>query len=218
MRVYHFINQEHGLDDLRTRRLKIATILELNDPFELFAINHSDESVRRAFRVMKEELAQSKGLLCFSRSWRNPVQWSHYADKHRGICLGFDVPDELLGRVSYSRKRLVAETEQLVSPHQVDSETARQFLFTKYAHWRYEDEVRCFVNLEQRDPETNLYFTEFSPQLNLREVIVGACSNLTRATVNQALGDNLDQVAVFKVRLAFKTFKVVRQKNKGLWT
>jgi hypothetical protein len=34
MRVYHFINEEYGLDDLRRRRLKIATILELNDPFE----------------------------------------------------------------------------------------------------------------------------------------------------------------------------------------
>jgi len=218
MRVYHFVNEEYGLDDLRRRRLKIATILELNDPFELFAISHSDEAVRHAFRVMKDELAQTKGLLCFSRNWRNPVQWSHYADKHRGICLGFDVPEEKLGRVSYSKRRLVTDTEKLVSPRQVDAETALNFLFTKYAHWRYEDEIRSFVSLENRDPETGLFFVTFSPHLKLREVIVGACCRVNRLTLKQALGEDSDDVTVFKARLAFKTFRVVRQRDESLWT
>ena len=26
------------------------------------------------------------GMLCFSKGWHNPVQWSHYTDKHKGIC------------------------------------------------------------------------------------------------------------------------------------
>jgi hypothetical protein len=43
-------------------------------------------------------------MLCFSRDWHNPVQWSHYADKHRGICLGFDVPDSLLVPVQYTKE------------------------------------------------------------------------------------------------------------------
>jgi len=38
MRVFHFVNEEHGLDDLRKRRLKIAALNELNDPFELLAL------------------------------------------------------------------------------------------------------------------------------------------------------------------------------------
>ena len=36
MLVYHFINKEYGIEDLRKRRLKIATLNELNDPFEFF--------------------------------------------------------------------------------------------------------------------------------------------------------------------------------------
>lgn len=35
LRVYHFVGPDHGLDDIRRRRLKIATIADLNDPFEL---------------------------------------------------------------------------------------------------------------------------------------------------------------------------------------
>jgi hypothetical protein len=105
MRVFHFIDEEFGLEDLRRRRLKIATLNELNDPFELFSINLSDEAIRKAFKETKDELSVNHGLFCFSRDWHNPVQWSHYAAKHRGLCLGFDVPDEHLGRVNYSRKR-----------------------------------------------------------------------------------------------------------------
>jgi hypothetical protein len=71
MRVFHFVNEEFGLEDLRRRRLKIATLNELNDPFELFGVNLADESLRRAFRAMKDQLALNRGLLSFSRDWHN---------------------------------------------------------------------------------------------------------------------------------------------------
>src|SRR5207248_6306076 len=132
------------------------------DPFELFGIDLSNEALRRAFNLMKEEMSRSRGMLCFSRDWHNPVQWSHYADKHRGLCLGFDIPDVDLVRVTYSRKRMLVEVEHLLAFHQLDLATVMRFLFTKYAHWRYENEVRCFVTLEDRDQEKNMYFVDFS--------------------------------------------------------
>lgn len=217
MRVYHFVNEEYGLEDLRRRRLKIATLNELNDPFELFGMVLSDEALRRALTVMKNKLSLTKGLLCFSRNWHNPVQWSHYAEKHKGLCLGFEMPDEQnLGRVTYSRKRLKVETEQLLDP-KLDIDIFMKCLFTKYAHWRYENEVRHFVNLEERDSEKNMYFVEFSDKLSLVEVIVGAESTVTRQTIREALGDLETRVNAFKARLAFKSFRVVRQRNPKLW-
>lgn len=217
MRVYHFVNQKYGVDDLRGRRLKIATLNELNDPFELFGINLSDNALRSAFRKMKDSLAKNRGLLCFSRDWHNPVQWSHYAERHRGLCLGFEVPDERLGIVSYSRKRLLVETGHLLSAQQIDPQTAIKFLFTKYAHWKYENEVRVLVKLEETDPETGLYFEDFSDDLKLVQVIVGAESTLTRLDISKALGDFAPRVEAFKARLAFKSFKVVRQRTERLW-
>ena len=35
MRAYKFLNAEFGLESLKEKRLKISTIHELNDPFEL---------------------------------------------------------------------------------------------------------------------------------------------------------------------------------------
>lgn len=217
MRVFHFVNEEFGLEDLGRRRLKVATLNELNDPFELFGVSLADDNLRRAFYAMKNELASNHGLLCFSRDWHNPVQWSHYAAKHTGLCLGFDIPDEHLGVVTYSRKRLIVEAESFRNPRELSVDTLRRFLFTKYSHWRYENEVRSFVTLEEKDPEKNLYFAEFSDKLRLAVVIVGAQSSITREALRNALGDLAPNVETFKARLAFKTFRVVRQRNAKLW-
>jgi hypothetical protein len=39
------------------------------------------------------------GVLCLGASWSSPVMWAHCADKHFGVALGFDVPDQLLSRI-----------------------------------------------------------------------------------------------------------------------
>jgi hypothetical protein len=39
LRVYHFTSAEFAKDDIVHRRLKVARISELNDPFEFLAMN-----------------------------------------------------------------------------------------------------------------------------------------------------------------------------------
>lgn len=145
MRLYHFVSAQHGLDDIRKRRLKVATFPNLNDPFELFSIDLSNAHLRKAFNALKDQLSTTRGILCFSRKWSNPVLWSHYADCHRGICLGFDCPDNKVGAISYSRKRLIVELENFVSPNRMALEKMQELLFTKYSHWKYENEVRAML-------------------------------------------------------------------------
>ena len=217
LRAFHFVNLEFGLENLSRRRLKVATLPELNDPFELFGVSLPDQALRDAFLAMKDQLASNRGLLCFSRDWHNPVQWSHYAAKHTGLCLEFDIPDENLGAIAYSRKRLVVETEQFRHPRELDEETLKRFLFTKYSHWRYENEVRCFVSLEEKDPQKKFYFAQFSDNLRLLKVIVGAHSTVTRDELGAALGDAGSNVKMIKAQLAFKTFRVVTQRDPRLW-
>src|ERR1043165_3821312 len=189
MRVFHFVKDEFAIDDIRHRRLKIATLDELNDPFELLGIDLRDRRLRNAVQAAKSEFAKISGLLCFSRYWYNPVQWSHYADKHAGLCLGFDVPDSLLAQITYSGKRFAVDVQQFANKQTRDSRIFERILFTKYAHWRYEAEVRAMPHLETQDPVTKLYFAEFSANLFLRQVIVGARSAVSRAMLADALGD-----------------------------
>lgn len=95
----------------------------------------------------------------------------------------------------------------------------RRVLSTKYSHWRYEQEERIFVTLEDKNKDSNdRYFENFASDLVLVTVIVGARSNISRDHINEALGSMSSQVAVFKARLAFRSFRVVRNKNESLWT
>ena len=222
MRLYHFVNEQHGLDNIRQRRIKIATFQELNDPFELMGINCSEELIRDSFMHIKAELSKSKGILCFSRRWSNPVMWSHYADRHKGLCLGFDVPDDtdIFRRVSYTSKRIISEIDKLQWAADAPDPAfnyIKQLLFTKFSHWKYEQEVRGYKTLEEKDPISRLFFANFSDELKLREIIVGAYSSISRETVNEALGSMTTEVRIIKACLALQTFKVVGQRNKRLW-
>ena len=221
MKLFHFLNSEYGLDDIRRRRLKISLIPDLNDPFELLSIELSNKDLRQAFGATKERISKNGGILCFSKRWSNPVQWSHYADRHRGLCLGFEIPDTLLQPVSYTARRLISEANQLLTTdcaiNEDNEATILKLLSTKYSHWKYENEVRCFVSLQDKDQESGLYFVDFSDSLQLIQVIVGARSDISRTDLVAALGPLGNAVRVFKARLAFKSFKVVRNKDESLW-
>lgn len=218
MRLYHFLNREYGLDDIRRRRLKIATLDGLNDPFEMLAMTFADPALRKAFRATKDQMAKRTGLLCFSRGWRNPVQWSHYADRHHGLCLGFDVPDHLAKPVTYSPKRLAVDRTAIEAQGAEAQAFMQAVISTKFSHWRYEDEVRLFVALKERDPDTRLWFSDFGPDLALREVIVGAACDVTRKELAEALGDLDPLVSRRKARLSFRRFAIVTQMRSSLWT
>jgi hypothetical protein len=84
-------------------------------------------------------------------------------------------------------------------------------------HWHYEDEVRCFTKLKEKDTETNLYFVEFSEGLKLTQVIVGSDSRILLNDVKRALTGYGSSVEVFKARPAFRSFKVVRNRDASLW-
>ncbi|WP_271623506.1 DUF2971 domain-containing protein [Bradyrhizobium sp. CCBAU 11430] len=216
VRVYHFANREFGLDDIRRRRLKIATIADVNDPFELLP-SSTDKLVRQRFRIWREQFDKAFGMLCFSRSWRNPVQWSHYAAKHTGLCFGFDIPSNLLTKVRYSADRLTPSVEVLEGGGPSAQKEMLKLLSTKYEHWRYENELRLFTRLNDKDPSNGLYFADFSSRMTLKEVIVGPLSAVTQEELKAALGDLEPRVDVYKARLAFRTYTVTRQLNPTLW-
>ncbi|BAN34732.1 hypothetical protein SCD_n00891 [Sulfuricella denitrificans skB26] len=217
MQAYHFAPANYGLDDIQRRRLKIATIEDLNDPFELLCLDLSNSDLRAAILAWKTDIAKRFGMVCFSRTWRNPVQWSHYADKHRGLCLCFNVPDDSIHPVTYSGLRSREDARELLERGTTDEATIIKLLSTKYAHWHYEQEMRAFSELEERDAETQLFFAGFSDKLQLTEVIVGAESAISRADVEIALGSLASSVLIRKARLAFKSFRVTTQNNDRLW-
>ena len=214
MRLYHFTSQKFGLLALKQRRLKIARINELNDPFEFLGWNLRDRRVRAFMRNWKNERDREFGLLCFSRKWSNPLLWGHYSEKHHGIAIGFDVPDnsDAYHPVKYRRKRLPAPSDRELTGADVDD-----LLLTKFTAWGYESEYRCFCRLAESIHDGSHYFEPFTEELKPVEVIVGDRSTITRAELAGALGDPYADVTSYKARPAFGSFQVIRNKNDALW-
>ena len=208
MRVYHFLNREYGLDNLRKRRLKIARIHELNDPFEFIGAELSTRDRRKALKATKEEIGKKRGIICFSKNWKNPLMWGHYAQKHQGICLGFDVHDNMVKSVEYVDSRLPW-------PDSIDEEFMGKMICTKFSHWQYEEECRAYFALQEH--ENNLYFKYFSNELLLKEVIVGCNSIITRDEIANAISGIEGEIDIFKAREAFRSFNIVKNEKQSLW-
>src|SRR2546430_12217196 len=70
IRGYHLTSLDHGQSDVSHRRLKIARFSDLNDPFELIALNFHERNTRIAARMYKKDQHDRIGLLCFSTNWK----------------------------------------------------------------------------------------------------------------------------------------------------
>ncbi len=207
MRVYHFLSANNALDDLRKRRIKLSEIDKLNDPFELWCSAQENRQMRKVLREWKKEVARKYGVLCFCRQWHNPVLWSHYSDKHQGMCLGFEVDEKFLKPVIYAAKRTPLELP-------ATQETMDQLLFTKFRDWCYEEELRGWFSLDERDASSGYYFYSFDDKIQLREVIAGPLCETPKATIDTALhGYDGDHIRVVKSRLAFKEFQIVQNQQ-----
>ena len=103
-RVYYLTGAQYAISNIALRRLKVSRFATLNDPFEFLGADLSDPAYRKAVRETKNHVNKDQGLICFSKSWSNPVLWGHYAESHTGIALGFDAPRTKLKEVFYARR------------------------------------------------------------------------------------------------------------------
>ena len=157
-------------------------------------------------------------MICFSESWRNPVQWAHYADQHRGVCMGLEIRDDLLTKVKYRQERSEGgNLSQMLAEGRLTHAWMMDVLSTKFVHWSYEQEHRVFVNLDPLTAENGLYFKPLDDDMRLVRLIVGPRSTVTRQDLADALGPMASQIRCIKARLAFKTYEVCEQHDESLW-
>ena len=197
------------MSDVSLRRIRISRIRDINDPFELLSARAEDRELRRGLRKWIDQFHQAKGLLCFSRKWDNPVLWSHYASKHRGMCLGFDVADDFLHNIKYTRDRIPIQFVDGDPAKGLDPGFVQDLLYTKFEHWAYEDEVRAYLELDHSTVEDGSYFYPFDSAFALSEVILGPLCELPIERVRELVHSMYERVPVIKARLAFKWFQVV---------
>lgn len=213
MRVYKYYDAKYGRMALNESRLKLATIKDLNDPFEFRSPALKTSHDRKMFQNTIEKCMSSKGVLCFSKSRRNPVMWSHYADSHKGICLGFDVDDQCLSPVTYAGRRPRNEFRYDDIYCSENEQIFESCLLTKFSHWKYEKEMRAFFKIDEDEiRKAEFFFEPFSESIVLREV----CLGIKYQKFDDALHNSMVSrgVAVRTMRMAFNEFAIVEQLDK----
>ncbi|UGX93384.1 DUF2971 domain-containing protein [Bradyrhizobium barranii subsp. barranii] len=212
-RAYHLCPAEYAISNIVFSRLKVGQIRDLNDPFELLAYQRGAKN--KTFLDYRKEFDEKSGLLCFSEDWTDPVLWSHYAAKHGGMCLGFDIDRRLeLRKVSYRTERLgrALPTESPV-PMEIDEELAGLLLTTKFSSWSYEREWRVILPLQDTVEEERLRFYPIGEHIRLAEVIIGETCSIPWEQVRAVVKKHHPDASVIKARLAHFSFNVVPEEK-----
>jgi hypothetical protein len=214
MKVFHFLPANYALDAIENQRLKASQLDDLNDPFELYAVELSDSKRRAEFRSFKRDMAKNTALLCFSKSWRNPLLWSHYADKHKGVALEIEVLDNLINEVSYQPNRLILDIDRKLAAKGLNEKDVYRLLTTKFKHWEYEEEVRVFLRKSECTLERDMFFYGFDGGIKITGLVHGPLCNITEGEIAKRLPSSMT-ISIVKGRLAFKTFSVVQSRSVG---
>ena len=98
-------------------------------------------------------LLDSIKVACLTTDNKNTVMWGHYADKHRGICIEYDIShlldknenDFLIRKINYDRTAMINENIELY-----DLNLLMDLFSIKSKEWEYEDEYRVLYYDRER--------------------------------------------------------------------
>lgn len=212
MRLYYMTSAKWAETILKERRIKLSRFSEANDPFELRLIDSRDHNTRNYADLIYNYFDKNVGFICFGATWESPIMWAHYAEKHTGVALGFDVePEGLIAKINYTDEKIQVPFGSHLPKHGLTEELLTQIQTTKSTDWAYENEYRVVTHLDVKDSTTGCYYTDFGAQIQLRELILGHRCSWTKLKALDLVGVTNLSIRIFKVRPAFGKFKMVEQ-------
>jgi hypothetical protein len=138
---YHFLSAKNAINDLEKGRIKVSTVDVLNDPFEFMPYRRYGFKERQPYNKMFRTISKKWGVLCFSQSWKEQLLWAHYADKHKGIVLGFEIPEEKILKVKYTSNKIRTKFD-LTDNREENEKRFLDLATEKFNEWEYEKEFR----------------------------------------------------------------------------
>ena len=174
---------------------------------------------RTAVEAPKNSFLTS-GFTCMTEEWANRLMWSHYAQFHKGVCIGFRTRpiDELASipfagnflKVKYISERPIWSLKAMMSG-ETQEEVLKQALFHKDDVWAYEKEWRFTTHINDN---ARVYkggeFVTVGPD-EIVEVIFGMRANdVTRQKVLDMLSTSNKSPDIYNTDFAKKSFALQR--------
>lgn len=242
--IYKYSDFDTAIDKILIgSTLRFRNPDEFNDPFDchesLLKLNHKKEMVEEALNSSKLNLTREqrrkfardgfkkekyspiiKGernrfkLSCFSAKSNEVLMWSHYANSHRGICVGFNFPHK------YDEKFILCPVKYLdrIIPLDGTSDVVRTILYlmtTKSERWKYEDEIRAVTKTKTSELiDEDIQFD----RVYVKEIRFGC--KVSKEKIKYALkklkqnGFNLRNIAIKRMVINEDTFLL---KEENIW-
>ena len=225
-RLYHFMHADHALQAIERRRLKTADLDKVNDPYESLTVGFNSREEEESFFEFHTYLANMFCLVCFSETYRDPLLWGHYADRFKGICLGFDTEHyddptkDHATKIAYVKDRIdiIEFGLRFINGGLMEDNTSKthKILYIKSCNWEHEKEWRIWDERTEPDPVAGLRFIPFGNQIKLREILIGLRCTEENADIKSRL-DKLaaayspDPPKIFLTQRSLSTFDIEKK-------
>lgn len=236
---YKYIDIEGALLLIERQSFKFSNPKDFNDPFDLYEnlINFSKHetnpppnltrSEKRNVTTVSEKVKikylqhewkkhrNNFGISCFSKTYKSFLMWSHYSDKHTGVCIGFYVDAMKLLEDGFLAFGVEYEDNFVPKPYsdldlKIRMETMMQYLSLKASCWSYEEETRLinfdyFINYKDN-------FINFSKYAEIKEVYYGLkTSKNDRLRVKKSFTKIKRKPTFYEMEPVKNKFEIVRK-------
>lgn len=135
----------YQVDQFKAGRTWLLEKFKLEQPHwspaeRLRKANQVQRRLRQPSIDSDEAMLDDVGILCLAEQWDNMLLWSHYANQHAGICVGFRANFDFF-RTACSVE-YVPEFPVIKRPQDDYAAIFKKALLTKADCWRYESEWR----------------------------------------------------------------------------
>jgi len=171
------------IDALVNGTIYCARPIRLNDPFDCQvdikkAVKNavsllSGKKKQNLVKLLKpkglfdriQKSIETVGVCSFSMALEEPLLWSHYANGHKGLCLGYEIPfqsffepsktiEGAIIPIDYGENPLTewlienAPAKDRIDINEFSNNLVKKVLSVKGKGWRYEKEARIICNRE----------------------------------------------------------------------
>jgi len=184
-------------------------VMGLYHDFNCF--NEGESSITQALTYAIGSVVLSgynRGILSLAENSDCPLMWSHYADNHKGLCLGYEIPNDVkddiksINYTSDSREISTSQIRSMLYDDSYDKNAVEEAIFLRKASpWSYEKEWRMISTVGLQNS-----------RLNLSEITFGLrCKSTTIFSVMKSLQKRDLPVKFYQIKEIPKKFTLARE-------
>lgn len=144
-------------------------------------------------RGVFESIKKNIWISCFSRTWSNIIMWSHYADDHKGFCIGFDAYELQTYFGNKLRTMLYSKDFTRIDYCQDEKAALDNMFSTKFIEWSYEEEERLILPKSGKVGDYKFLTSDDGifdiPSNLIRQVFIGVNNQISRDEIRNEVGE-----------------------------